>query len=726
MRAFASGADELLRRASPLAEDAARLSVPEPAAKALLRARGIATPRGEVVALGTDLAAAAERLREPLVLKAFGPGIVHKSDVGAVRLGLRASELETARREMDAQLRRCGCTAAGFLLEEQHAGGLELIVGVVRRPPFGPVALLGLGGRLVEALDQNVLRLCPLDERAADEMLDSFPGAALLAGTRGFPPADRAALRSVLLALAGTGGIAEQLGASLAELECNPVVATPNGAVALDARLIVRAAPEPTAPAPEATDFTRLFAPRAIAVAGASTQRAGFGNRFLAAYRALGWRDGLYAIHPEAKEIDGVAAVRSAAEIPGGVDYLLGAVPAQRCARLLQDSAGHVRFAQVISGGFGESGADGAALERELVAAARAAGMRLLGPNCMGVFSPRGRQAFQLGVPTDAGSVSVISQSGGLAGDIVQAGARRGIRFAKLASVGNCADVGAGELLGWLVDDAATTTIGLYLEGPRDGERLLRALRRAAGKKPVVILAGGLSRQGAGAAASHTGALSSDARVWGAVSAATGASLATTLEEFLGALAFLERHAVAKVPASASVLVAGPGGGASVLATDACDRAGLELTRLSPAAVEKLRAEGYGAGTSLANPLELPVGPATAPDALPRALGALLSEQPFADVLVHVNVQSYYGYGDRGADPLAALVEQLGAPRWPQSRLACVLRNLECAPARDREALASAARQAGLSTFASLDEAARAIAAAKRFTCFRVREGERA
>jgi acyl-CoA synthetase (NDP forming) len=381
-----------------------------------------------VVLEPNELPGAVEGLRAPFVLKAFGNGVVHKSDVGAVKLGLGVDDLPRAITDMTAVLATHSLTPAGFLVEEQHPGGLELVIGVVRRPPFGAVAMLGLGGTFTEALDSSVSRLCPLTPDAAVEMLDSWPGTGVLRG-RGPRLVDSDALLAALLAIAGEGGLGDALGTALSELECNPIVVANDGTVALDARLIVhRVLPESTS-RPPPTDFTRLFAPRSIAVAGASSSKVTFGNRFLAAYRDAGWAEGLHAVHPTASEIDGVPAVSSVTEISGGVDYLLVALPAAQCADVVSGAAGSVVFAHVVAGGFGETGPEGKQLETQLLDAAREARVRVLGPNCLGVFSPRGRQTFQLGAPRVAGSVSVISQSGGLAGDIVMAGDRRGIRF---------------------------------------------------------------------------------------------------------------------------------------------------------------------------------------------------------------------------------------------------------------------------------------------------------
>jgi acyl-CoA synthetase (NDP forming) len=708
--------DALRTHAVALEGEANRVLVPEPVVKDALRDLGITVPRGVTAADGADAGVAAKRLDGAVVLKAFGPGIVHKSDVGAVRVGLVAGEVEDATTAMAARLAEHGITAAGFLLEEQQAPGVELIVGVVRHDSFGPVVLLGVGGTLTELVDRTVFGLYPLDEASARAMLADFPLPALLDGARGADPVDRDVLVSLLLNVAGPGGLVEQLGDALVEFECNPVIATSDAAVAVDARLVLgarQAAGEPAAP--PATDFTALFAPRAIAVAGASTSRETFGNRFLAAYRDAGWTDGLFAIHPDAREIDGVPAYPSVAAVPGGVDYLLVAVPAARAADLVAQAAGSVRFAHVISGGFGETGADGVALEEQLLAAARSAGVRLLGPNCMGVFSPAGRQTFQLDTPSERGSVSVVSQSGGLAGDIVKAGDRRGIRFSKLVTVGNAIDVQPGELLEWLVDDPDSAVLGLYLEAAPDGRRLVSALQRAAGRKPVVLLVGGSSRQGARAVASHTGALAADARIWDAIAKATGAAVVTTLEEFLGALAFHHRYATNAADVDASVLIVGPGGGASVLATDACDRAGLTVTAVEGDVVARLRELGYGAGTSVANPIEIPLGPAVGPDAFNRVLDTVLARQPYRDAMLHVNVQAYYSYGTAGVAPLLELLARLGASDWPGKRLALVLRNLECAAPDDAKALADACAAAEVVCFRDFDEAATAVAAAQRF-----------
>lgn len=720
------------------AEDS-RVLVPEHEVKRLLEGLGVAVPRGTAVSYAAGpvgAARAAAELRAPLVLKAYGPGIVHKSDVGAVRLGLDRTEVADEAREMTRRLGACGIVPAGWLIEEQQPAGVELIVGRVQGP-FGGAMLLGLGGTLTETLDQAVVRLArgggPGAAEAAltlgGEMVAAMPGLDVLRGARGAgagaaEPVDLDALVALVDAL---DGLAEAVAAAYPgheadEFECNPVIVTRDGVVAVDARLTLRRTAGTPAPgaaaASPATDFGPLFAPRTIAVAGASTTRTTFGNRFLAAYRAFGWDTGLYAIHPTAADIDGVPAVASPADIPGGVDYLLVAVPAAVTPALISEAAGHVRFAHVVSGGFGESG--GAHLEDELRAEGRAAGVRLLGPNCLGVYAPAGRQTFQLGVSAEPGGVGVVSQSGGLAGDIVAAGTRRGLRFSGLVTIGNAIDVEAAELVEHFVADPDTKVIGLYLEGTGGGERLARAVGRAAERgKPIVALVGGLSGQGARAVASHTGALAGDERMWQALGVASGLAIVRTLEDFLAVLAMFQRYPAAPrfgTGSGGGVLVVGPGGGASVLAADACDRAGLAVTPLAADTAALLRGQGYGAGTSLANPVEIPLGPATGPDAFARVLEPVFGARraAYRDVLLHVNVQSYYGYADTGVTPLLELLDGLGALHRLGARLSLVPRNLDCAPAEDAAALSAACARSGVPVFRDLDQAATAIAAVQR------------
>ncbi|GAA2678301.1 hypothetical protein GCM10010412_061380 [Nonomuraea recticatena] len=668
--------------------------------KELLRQAGVPVPRG------VRDPALAGTLRAPLVLKAAG--LLHKSDAGGVRLGLTHDTLGAAVAEMRERL------GDGFLVEEQAPEGVELIAGLIRDPAFGPVLLAGLGGVWTEALRDTALRLCPISESDARRMLASLRGSSLLYGYRGWPAVDVDAVVKLLMTLGGPGGLWERL--ELGEFELNPVIATPSGVIAVDARYLP--SPRPPSAAPRAAaDFTPLFEPRAVAVVGASTSRPAFGNMFLDFYRAAGTP--VVAVHPTATSIGGVPAVPTLAAAE--VDYALVAVPAAACAEVVRQARG-VPYTQVMSGGFGEAGR--ADLEEALVAAAREAGTRLLGPNCMGVYCPKGRQTFVGGGVGPEGSVALISQSGGLAGEVIKVGERRGLAFSRVATLGNAADVTPAELLGWLSRDPSTSAVGLYLEDPRDGLALFSALSSC--PLPVVLLVGGRSGQGRRAAASHTGGMVSDARIWQALADQTGATLVTTQDALVGALAYFQAHTPRPLadPAptprgldpgerrTAGVLVVGPSGGAGVLAADAFDEAGLTLDPLPDDVLDDLRALGLGAGSSLANPLEVPVGPRGRPDLVKEVITAVTGRLPYRDVVAHVNVQSFFTYGTT-ADPLLAYARHLGEVRGV--RVTLVTRNGEFAPPGVEDELMAIAAAAGIPVYRSMEAAAIAVAAGQRF-----------
>jgi len=171
--------------------------------------------------------------------------------------------------------------------------------------------------------------------------------------------------------------------------------------------------------------FRPLFEPKTVAVVGASTKGAALPNIFIRRIREFGYNGAIYPIHPAAKEIDGLPAYRSLGETPEPVDYAYIAIAAAQVPPLLEEARGRVRFAQVISSGFGEVD-EGRELQLALVAAARTGGMRLIGPNCLGLHTPRGRVTFTETGPVEAGPVGVVSQSGGLGTDIIRRGLSRG------------------------------------------------------------------------------------------------------------------------------------------------------------------------------------------------------------------------------------------------------------------------------------------------------------
>ena len=353
--------------------------------------------------------------------------------------------------------------------------------------------------------------------------------------------------------------------------------------------------------------YAPLFQPKTVAVVGASTKGAALPNVFIRRIREFGFAGDIYPIHPSAAEIDGLPAYRSLAATPQPIDYAYIAVAAAQIPAMLSAAAGRVRYAQVISSGFGEV-AEGKELQRQLAAAARTGGMRLLGPNCLGIYSPRGRITFTEIGPQEVGSVGVVSQSGGLGTDIIRRGMNRGVRFSGVITVGNCADLGPSDLLEFYLADPQTRVIGFYIETAQDGRRLFEILRAAQARKPVVMLKGGRTRQGLAAAASHTGSLAGDDRAWIALARQTGCILVDTLDEFIDVLLIFQTLAPRTRQPTERVALFGNGGGASVLATDYFARLGLDVAPFGEQTIGALAALKLPPGTCITNPVDCPVG----------------------------------------------------------------------------------------------------------------------
>ncbi len=469
--------------------------------------------------------------------------------------------------------------------------------------------------------------------------------------------------------------------------------------------------------------FAPLFAPAAIAVVGASATSVAAGNRFIRHLKAFGYAGKVFPIHPGATEIEGLKAFPSIASTPVGIDYAYVAVGAPQVPALLRSFEGRVRIAQVMSSGFGET-PDGRALERELVEAARAGGVRVVGPNCLGVYAPKARVTFTERTSTEAGRVGIVCQSGGLGIDILRRGQNRGLRYSGLVTVGNCADVKPSELLEYFLESPETAVIGLYLEGVGDGRRMFEVLRAARSRKPVVLLKGGRTAQGRRAAASHTGALAGGDEGWKALAAQTGSVLTDTLDAFLDALLALQCLSTRMAPTSRVVLF-GNGGGTSVLGTDALVRAGFDVAALDADSLTELQALRLPAGSSVLNPIDVPAGALQMDEgrAARRILDILCRSKGVDALLMHVNMTVVLSF--RHIDMLGNLIGaalQARESSLSGTHLALVLRSDGDADVEEsKRDYRRRAVAAGIPVFDELAAAAQALGGVRHVEDFRAR-----
>jgi len=638
-----------------------RLTLAEPHGKAVLAAAGIDVPRGVFIATPDNIAEDCGALQFPLAAKGVSPRLIHKSDAGAVLLDLE-----------DADAVRNACTTMhdtvgdldGFLVEEMAPPGHEVIVGGIIDPQFGPVLMVGLGGIFVEVFADVAFRICPIDRGDAVAMLDELRAVALLDGARGGKTASRDAIIDVLLRIGGPDGLLYRQQAEIAELDINPLIVSQDGAVAADARIVLRAtsllpAKETAASAAQIRELFRpLFEPRTIAVIGASATRQTRSNTVIDQILRYGFdRTKLYPIHPTAPEIDGIPAYASLRDTPEPVDYAYVAIPAAGVAELLSQARGRLRIAHVTSSGFAEFGRQD--LQDELVAAAHDAGVRVLGPNCNGGHSPRGKLTFCYDSLPDEGSVGIILQSGGLAIDTIRRGNNRGLRFSGVMSVGNCADIGVVDLLEFYLCDPATRVIGMYLEGAPQGRRMFDLLMSRQPAKPVVILKGGRSERGRDATVSHTGTLAGDDRIWDALCKQTGAVLATSLDDFIDKLLALQCVTPRSDNPTVHAMLLGNGGGTSVLGVDAFARAGIDVAPFLPDTVTHLHGTGIDAGAAYTNPVDLPQPALIAHQGrnTEKILRAIFEREDPQAIVLHINLTVVMSLARDGDDPLANLLD---------------------------------------------------------------------
>ena len=350
-----------------------------------------------------------------------------------------------------------------------------------------------------------------------------------------------------------------------------------------------------------------IFHPRSIAIVGVPRDvRSPRGGGFLLALMEQGFHEQkpLYLVNPNTDEIRGLKSYPSLLDTPGPVDHVISSVPARAVEQLVEQSIEKgVRSIHFYTAGFAESGdANLARLQDEVIAKATAAGIRVIGPNCMGLYVPGEQIAFQGGFPTESGNVMAISQSGGNAMEIVFGLAQRGVRFSKLVSFGNGADVDAPELFDYAAADPESEVVISYLEGAGDGRALFEAVKRCARVKPTIILKGGLTAAGARAANSHTGSLAGSQQVFEAMCRQTGAIRAETMIELHDLLIGVTTNA-RHVQGQRAMMVGG-GGGFSVLAADAMARVGVDLPELADETTAELRELMPVAGNSIRNPID--------------------------------------------------------------------------------------------------------------------------
>ena len=553
----------------------------ESASKALLREAGVPMADEREVATAELAALAATEIGFPVVAKLCGDAIAHKTERGLVRLKLGSAQ---AVNEAAADLLAAARPEDGpvtVLVAPMVQGNRELIAGVVRDPQFGASVMLGIGGILAEAIADVVFRPAPLDRVTAHEMIADLATQKLLGEFRGEAAVDREKLVDVLV---GLGKLASER-SDIASIDVNPLIVRADGVpIAVDA-LVEIGEPDTSIatarPRPSDAQFKALFEPQGVLVTGASTHPGKFGFVSLHNILAGGFAGGIYGTNLQGENVLGIQTVADIEQLPdNAIDLVFVCTPASANPALLRACAAKgVKAAFLTSAGYGEAGEEGKQAEKELIALADELGILLAGPNGQGVVSTPANLCAQIVAPyPPAGKIGVASQSGNFVSSFLNWSRSSGVGISRAVSAGNAAAVTVADYLDYYADDDATAVGLAYVEGISDGRTLMTRLASVAQRKPLVFVKGGATEGGAQAAASHTGALAANDKVFDGFCRAAGITRTETVEEAFEAAATFATQPLPKGP---NVVIMTTAGGWGVVTSDAITRDGqLKLMEL--------------------------------------------------------------------------------------------------------------------------------------------------
>lgn len=547
----------------------------EAASKALLREYGVPMAAEREVGDAASAASAAAELGFPVVVKLCGDAIAHKTERGLVKLRLAdAAAVSTASAELLGKATPEDGEVS-LLVAPMISGNRELIAGVVRDPQFGANVMLGVGGVLAEAVADVVFRPVPLSAIDAEEMIAGLATQKLLGEFRGEAAVDTAALAQVLVGLSALAAARPDV----ASVDVNPLIVRADGTpVAVDALVEIGAVGEHTEsvsrPRPTDEQFRALFEPRGVLVTGASTHPGKFGFVSLHNILASGYAGGVYGTNLSGEEVLGIQTVADIEQLPAdAIDLVFVCTPASANPALLRACAAKgVKAAFLTSAGYGEAGDEGRVAEAELVALADELGILLAGPNGQGVVSTPAHLCAQIVAPyPPAGRIGVASQSGNFISSFLNYSRQTGVGISRAVSAGNAAAVTPADYLDWYADDDATGVSLAYVEGIVDGRALLDRFASCAARKPLVVVKGGATEGGAKAAASHTGALAANDKVFDGACRQAGVTRAATVEE---AFEVAASFATQPLPKGPNTVVLTTAGGWGVVTSDAIARDG--------------------------------------------------------------------------------------------------------------------------------------------------------
>jgi acetyl coenzyme A synthetase (ADP forming)-like protein len=557
-----------------------RTSLSAPEGKLVCDAYGIAVPKEAIAKTAVESAKLAAKIGFPVVMKIVSPQILHKTEAGGVIVGVKnRAEAQKAHATIVANAKKYDRKAKidGVQVQQMVGGGQEVIIGAVTDPSFGKMVAFGMGGVLVEVLKDVTFRLAPVSKADALGMLDGIKAATILKGVRGAPGINRAALSDMI---ENVSKLITDF-PEIAEMDLNPVFASPKGAVAADVRIILNWEKQPERYRPSQADIVRqmnrIMRPDAVAVIGASAEDGKIGNSVMKNLINGGYQGTIYPIHPTATEIMGRKVYKSVKDAPGVIDVAVFCIPAKFVAQaLIEVGEKKIPGAVLIPSGFAETG--NVAGQLEIQAIGRKYGVRLMGPNIYGFYYTPKNLCATFCTPYDIkGKVALSSQSGGIGMAIIGFSRSAKMGVSAIVGLGNKSDLDEDDLLTFFEQDDNTQIIAMHCEDLKDGRSFAEVAKRVSKKKPVIMLKAGRTAAGAKAAGSHTGALAGDDKIYDDVLRQCGVIRAPGLRDMLEYARGIQKL---PTPKGENVVIITGAGGSGVLLSDACVDNGLQLMKM--------------------------------------------------------------------------------------------------------------------------------------------------
>ena len=569
--------------------------ITEESSKSILKSYGVKVPPFALATSAEDAAKQAKKIGFPLVMKVVSPQILHKTDVGGVKVGINnVADVKKTFNDMYGRLsKKKGVNVKGILLEKMVPKGVELIVGIQNDPQFGPMIMAGLGGVMTEVFKDVAFRMLPITTSDAKSMINELKGSKLLKGFRGSAPVD---LNMVAKMLVDIGKLGVDNADYINSIDFNPVIVYPKSHFVVDAKIILNNKFKKNSISkakPNITSMESFFTPKSVALVGASATPGKIGRSILDSLVNQDYKGKVYPINPKVAKIFRQKCYPSVDVIPGPVDLVIISVKLSITASILEDCAKKkVHNVIIVSGGGKELGGDRSSMEDEIKKLSIKYKIRIIGPNCIGVFN--GKNQFDTTffnqtrmIRPKFGPVAFFSQSGTMGISFLESANSFGL--SKMISFGNRSDVDEADMIWYAANDPQTKVIGLYVEGFGDGRKFINTAKRVMKetKKPIVIWKSGRTAAGAKQAASHTGSLGgSNAMIMGAFKQA-GIISVDSYQQLVGVLKALAWQPSAK---GTHVAMTSNGAGPMIGGMDQLEKFGLTIGKLSPERVKKMKA----------------------------------------------------------------------------------------------------------------------------------------